>query len=228
MPPPEPLWSCRMNPAGDLPSITFLPPAPTPQPPSQPVPMPGTGRRTSNHLHLEICPWKSAWVHTTGVSVVFLGHSRLFQVTFWKSTFFTGGGRVRTNAESSYWNGLENIRKSIFSGVFFFLNSSFLCVAPLPGQNAPVLRRSPLSCTFPQYLLSLYLMVLFLFLFLENERRAGDIIFINFFLFLLFIASDRASLSSFSLNPLPIFFFLIYFTLLRSWRWPFLKLLPLK
>ena len=76
------------------------------------------------------------------------------------------------------------------------------------GKSTQKPRFSLPSCTFPQYLLSLYLMV-FLFLLLENERRVGDIIFINFFTT---IYSIRQGLS-FPLLPVfffsPCFFFLI-------------------
>lgn len=68
------------------------------------------------------------------------------------------------------------------------------------GKSTQKPRLSLPSCTFPQYLLSLYLMV-FLFLLLENERRVGDIIFINFFTT---IYSFRQGLS---FPLLPFFFF---------------------
>lgn len=49
-------------------------------------------------------------------------------------------------------------------------------------------------------------------LFFENERRVGDMIFMIFFCFLLFIASDRAA---FHLSIVPHVFFFFFFLMLR-------------
>lgn len=85
------------------------------------------------------------------------------------------------------------------------------------GKSTQKPRLSLPSCTFPQYLLSLYLMV-FLFLLLENERRVGDIIFINFFTT---IYSFRQGLSFpllpfFLFSPVLLFFFILPTSLLMT------------
>lgn len=62
-------------------------------------------------------------------------------------------GREGREAESSCRNGFVE-EQGIFS------DSSFLCVEPLPG---PEHTGAEVPCTFPQNLLSLYLMGFFLF-----------------------------------------------------------------
>lgn len=55
---------------------------------------------------------------------------------------------------------LQSICKSAFSGVFF-LNGSFLGAEPLPGQECADAEMFSSLLHFPQYLLSLYLMVFY-------------------------------------------------------------------
>lgn len=77
---------------------------------------------------------------------------------------------------------LWSVCKSIFSGLFLFF---FTIHSSLPGPECTGAGWSRLSCTFPPRLLHLYLMgFLDLFVFLENERQAGDMIFIIIFYYL--------------------------------------------
>lgn len=108
---------------------------------------------------------------------------------------------------------LQSICKSTLSGVFFS-NGSFLGAEPLPGQECADIKMFSALLHFPQYLLSLYLMVFcFCFSEMREETEIGFllIVFFVFVFFLLFIASDRASfsLSSFKYPPHFFFFFIL-------------------
>lgn len=110
---------------------------------------------------------------------------------------------------------LQSICKSTLSGVFFS-HGSFLGAEPLPGQECADIKMFSALLHFPQYLLSLYLMVFcFCFSEMREETEIGFLLIVFFvflvlfFFFLLFIASDRASFSLSSFKYPPHFFFIL-------------------
>lgn len=101
-----------------------------------------------------------------------------------------------------------------YIGRRFVKLKGFLMVHSFMGACAPGLRMwgctDVLSRTFPLQQLSLCFMFFFFYVLcvFENERRAGEMIFMIFcFVFLLFIASDRAAFLYLSVFTVSHFFF---------------------